>query len=160
MTPLAWTLVAVALLVGWAIGRLMSRRPEPMEPPEDPRLDFERDRADEAEKKVAAQETEMRDWATSHKALESQVADLKAQVAQASPAEDSSEAAAAIEALEAKVTQLEGQIAAGAGSVTRDEVIEAAHQEQQITVLRANLARAEGRIADLERRLARHQSKV
>lgn len=160
MTPLAWTLVAVAVVVGWAIGRLMSRRPEPVEPPEDPRLEFERDRADKAEKKVAAQETEMRDWATSHKALESQVADLKDQVAEADPSEDSSEDAAAIEALEATVTQLEGQIAAGGGAVTREEVIEAAHQQQQITVLRANLTRAESKIAELERRIARQQTKV
>lgn len=160
MTLLAWILIAVALLVGMVIGRLFPRRPVLVAPPEDHRLGFERDRADKAEQKVVAQEAEMRDWATSHKVLETQVAALKAQVAEAGTTEDSSEDAVKIESLEAKVAQLEGQIAAGAGAVTREEVIAAANQQQHITVLRANLARAEAKIAELERRVNRQRTTV
>ncbi len=161
MTPLAWTISVVAPIVGVALGRLSKRKPAPVPALEDPRLEFERQRADRAEEKTAAQESELRDWAASHKVLEAQVTELREQLAAAetsaaqpeSPAASSGSDDAVVSELKAKVAQLEGRIAAGAGAVTRDDVVEAARIEERIMVLTGDLARANGKIAELERRL-------
>jgi predicted RNase H-like nuclease (RuvC/YqgF family) len=179
MEPLSIVLIVLALAVGLVLGRLSRRPASAPEPLDDPRLPIERNRADAAEAKVDSQAQELQEWAASHRVLEGQVADLQAElkdtkevaatggdeakqrieeleakVGSLGDAADQLEAAQATSsALEAKVTQLEGQIEAGAGSVTKDTTVELAKRDERIGVLRVRLEKAERMISDLERRL-------
>jgi chromosome segregation ATPase len=179
MEPLSIVLIVLALVVGLVVGRLSRRPAAAPEPRDDPRLPIERGRADAAEAKVESQAKDLQEWAASHRVLEGQVADLQAELKDAkeaaatggdeakgrieeleaevaslgNAAEQLEAAQATASALEAKVTQLEGQIEAGAGSVTKDVTVELAKRDERIGVLRIQLEKAERMISDLERRL-------
>lgn len=179
MEPLSIVLIVLALVVGLVVGRLSRRPAAAPEPRDDPRLPIERGRADAAEAKVESQAKDLQEWAASHRVLEGQVADLQAELKDAkgaaatgddearerieeleaevaslgNAAEQLEAAQAAASALEAKVTQLEGQIEAGAGSVTKDVTVELAKRDERIGVLRIQLEKAERMVSDLERRL-------
>ncbi|NND85083.1 MAG: hypothetical protein HKN46_08040 [Acidimicrobiia bacterium] len=179
MEPISIVLTVLALLVGLVVGRLSRRPVAAPEPLDDRRLPIERDRADVAEAKVESQAQELQDWATSHRVLEGQVSDLQgelkgakeaatsggdeakeriealeSQVEELGDASEQLEAAQAAAAmLESKVTQLEGQIEAGAGTVTKDVTVEIAKRDERISVLRKQIEKAERTIAALELRL-------
>ncbi len=155
MTPLAWILILVALVLGTVLGRMSGRGAKRVEDPEDPRVAFEHDRADKAEEKVAAQEDELRGWAASHKVLEAQVSDLQAEVkaaaADSAAAEKLEVAESSVATLEAKVSQLEGTIASIGAS--KSDMVATAQLQERVAVLGAELDLSKRKVAELERRL-------